>query len=202
MTLAVSGLLLAGGDGRRLGGRKALVDLGGHPLAARAFAALAAAADEVLVVAGPRPEAALAAACPSAAIVEDSGLGPLGALLAGARAARGGLVLVAPCDAPYLTGPDLLALAAALEGGDAAVPVLGGIPQPLVACYRREALAAAAADALAEGRRAAVDVLARLDARLLDEEALAAIGVRPASLADVDTPEDLERARRYFASGA
>src|SRR5207244_11054465 len=100
-----SALILAGGESRRFGGRKALVGIAGRALIAHVAHAMASLADETIVsVRGPEGEAKIRQVLPDAAFAHDvrHGRGPIEGFHEGFRAARGDLVLVAPCDAPLL----------------------------------------------------------------------------------------------------
>jgi molybdopterin-guanine dinucleotide biosynthesis protein A len=73
-------------------------------------------------------------------------------------------------------------LLVASVGHDAAVPRVGGRPEPTCAAYRRSA-AGPITTLLDAGRRKAADVLGELDVHWMDDE--------PAGqFADLDTPED------------
>lgn len=135
------GAVLAGGEGRRFGGPKAVARLEGVALAERAVALLRAVVDEVVVVtASPLPS-------PPASVVADRvrGMGPLGGLDAALRHARDrgfeGVLLVA-CDLPLLTQAVLEEVMDALSAGHpAAAPARrGGGVEPLCAAYRVEVL--------------------------------------------------------------
>lgn len=138
--------------------------------------------------------------------VPDPRRGPLAAFVAGADAlaARGaaGPVLLVACDLPFVTARLLAFVARALRESeaDAAVPVLGGRDQPLAACYAPRA-AAVARTLTAEGHDAMRDLLAAIDVRRLPEEEWAHVA-SPDALLDVDTPEDLEAARRILEGPA
>lgn len=123
-------MLLAAGEGRRLGGPKALLDWGGCPLVAHQVRLLAGRTDPVVVVVGASAAAARAAVppVPGVLVVEnrDWATGRAGSLCAGAGALPAGTpaVLVVNVDQPLIAGvvDDLLAAAAVLlpPAGDAA----------------------------------------------------------------------------------
>jgi molybdenum cofactor guanylyltransferase len=156
------GAILAGGRGARLGGAKALTELGGRPLIAWPLAALAAALDDVVVVAKadtPLPELDVEVwtepeepAHPRAGIVHALSA-------AGERA-----VLVCAADMPFVT-PELVADIAAAEGMPAVVPRAAGRLQPLLARYEPAALLPLRAAPAAEALTATVE---SLRPRLLD----------------------------------
>src|SRR5687767_11220565 len=94
----VTGVVLAGGRSSRFGRDKALLELGGETLLARAVRVLSGVAGEVLVL-GP-PERAVQA--PTARILPDErpGDGPLPALASALRAMRGDRILAVATDMP------------------------------------------------------------------------------------------------------
>lgn len=105
----VAGLLLAGGEGRRLGGRdKGMVPWQGRPMAGWVYDALTAVVNPVLISANRSLDDYRALApglvCPDPDHIR--GQGPLAGLLTGMLAARalGAVaVLVCPCDTPGIT---------------------------------------------------------------------------------------------------
>src|SRR5260221_6615888 len=99
----VTGIVLAGGQGRRMGGvDKGLQLLHGKPMVAAVLARLAPQVDEILINANqnlPTYEGFGHRVVPDAI----GGLaGPLARLHARLSAARHSLVLTAPCDSPFL----------------------------------------------------------------------------------------------------
>lgn len=113
----VTGILLAGGRARRMGGTdKGLIELAGQPLAAHALARLAPQVGRVVINANRNREAY---ARLGAEVVPDSlegYLGPLAGLLAGMEAATTPWVVTAPCDSPFVP-TDLVARLEAARGG-------------------------------------------------------------------------------------
>jgi molybdopterin-guanine dinucleotide biosynthesis protein A len=110
----VAGLLLAGGEGRRMGGRdKGMLLWHGRPLAGWVFNALASAVQPVLISAN-RSLSGYQALAPGQVYEDEPGLsgqGPLAGLLTGMKAARAlgaDAVLVSPCDTPEIT-PEVFA---------------------------------------------------------------------------------------------
>ncbi len=130
---ALTGLVLAGGRGQRMGGRdKGLQPFAGQPLAAHVIARLRPQVGALLISANRNHDAYAAL---GASVVSDAAqdfAGPLAGMLAGLRAARTEYVLTAPCDSPYL--PDDLGerLCAALSDVDAVSPH-SGLARPLAA---------------------------------------------------------------------
>lgn len=125
---SITGLILAGGLGTRMGGLdKGLQPLAGEPLALHVARRLAGQVDAMLISANRNLDAytRLGSAF-GARIVPDASAdfpGPLAGLLAGLRAASTRWVLCVPCDTPGLPADLAARLLAALEAeqADAAV---------------------------------------------------------------------------------
>lgn len=138
------GAVLAGGEGRRFGGPKGDVRVGGMSLVRRAVGVLSEAVDEVVVV------SSRAVADAPVPVLEDAvpGAGPLAGLATAldAAAARGmdGVLLLA-CDLPLVDARTMRAVRDALAGRPAVAPGReGGGIEPLCAAWGlsvREALA-------------------------------------------------------------
>jgi molybdopterin-guanine dinucleotide biosynthesis protein A len=141
--VGVTGLILAGGQGRRMGGvDKGLQALRGKAMVEWVLARFAPQVDEVLINANQNAERY---ACFGHRIVPDdiSGFaGPLAGLQAGLKNAAHPLVVTCPCDSPFLP-PDLVhRLRGALEreGAQLAVAKTGDQPHPVFSLVRREVL--------------------------------------------------------------
>ncbi|MET9777702.1 NTP transferase domain-containing protein [Streptomyces sp. NPDC006367] len=158
-------VVLAGGAARRLGGAdKPGLRVGGRTLLDRVLAACAGARTTV-VVADPRPTARPV----TWAREEPPGGGPLAALAAGLRHTTAEYVVAVSADLPFLTGPAVGRLPAALAAGDADGVLLtdaDGRDQPLVAAYRAAALRRGLAALTGDGPGLAGLPLRRLTAGL------------------------------------
>ncbi|HEX3098185.1 MAG TPA: molybdenum cofactor guanylyltransferase MobA [Usitatibacter sp.] len=140
MPVEVTGIVLAGGQGSRMGGvDKGLQPFRGKPMVAHAIERLAPQVDELLVNANRNPadyerfgHRVIADEIPGFA-------GPLAGFERGLAHAAGALVVTVPCDSPFLP-PDLVArLKAALEakGADLAVAKTGTQAHPVFCLMRR-----------------------------------------------------------------
>lgn len=176
-----------------MGTDKLSLEVGGLPLLRRVHDALAARCREVLVVgrhgahlqgvrriAGERPGAQ----------------GPLAGLEAGLAAARNQLVFVAAGDMPFLPEALVGYLLGRLDGGGAGaiVPRYRGRTHPLCAAYDRRLLPRVGS-ALDGGVRAVRAFLEGLDEVEYVGEELRRFGNPDLFLMNVNTPEDLVRAR-------
>lgn len=139
----ITGAILAGGMGRRMGGvDKGLVEVAGQPLVAWTLNALAPQVGSVMINAN-RSQAAYAAF--GLPIIEDQHRGfqgPLAGLHAVLAAAATPYVAIVPCDTPRLPSELVARLAAAMarEGSEVASAEAGGRVHTLHGLFRRELL--------------------------------------------------------------
>lgn len=124
----ITGVVLAGGEGRRMGGRdKGLQLLDGRPLAACVLERLRPQVGQVLISANRNLERYREFGCPVIEDITPDFAGPLAGLQAAMARATTPLLLSAPCDSPYLPADLGLRLRAALQvaRADLAVPRAG-----------------------------------------------------------------------------
>jgi molybdopterin-guanine dinucleotide biosynthesis protein A len=137
-------VVLAGGEGRRMGGAKPLQPFEGATLIARALTLARGYADDVAVAVRDLAQLGDVGA---PLLLDDPAIGgPLGGLaaaLAHGRSWAAEAVLTLPCDAPRLPADLAERLVAALSetpAADAAVAVSGGHWHPVSALWRISAL--------------------------------------------------------------
>jgi molybdenum cofactor guanylyltransferase len=187
---AISGVILAGGLARRMGGAdKGLQLLDGRPLAARVAERLAPQVDELLINANRNGEAYAAFGYPVFADRVPDFAGPLAGLHAALTQARHPLVATVPCDSPFLPEDLVLRLQTALtvEDADLAVATAGGRLHP-VFCLCRKTLADDLGGYLAAGER-------RVEAWVRRQRlAVVAFDDCPAAFGNLNTLADLARA--------
>ncbi|CAM03067.1 molybdopterin-guanine dinucleotide biosynthesis protein A [Saccharopolyspora erythraea NRRL 2338] len=184
MTLAFAAVVLAGGSARRLGGVDKLgLAVGGRSMLDRTLDAVAGA-DPVVVV-GPRRDTAAEVVW---AREDPPGGGPLAGLSAGLHVLPEGVELVAVLagDQPHLTSATVMRLLGAIGSANGAVLTdADGMPQWLLGVWRVPAL-----------RSAMPAQVRNLSARAVFKElGPVHVPVVGAEASDVDTPEDLHRAR-------
>lgn len=153
----LTGMILAGGEGRRMGGRdKGLEPFAGLPLVAHTVKRFDGHVHELMINANRNGDAYALFADRVIADAEGGFKGPLMGIYSGLRAARTPWLLVAPCDSPALPHDLVARMVAGIvtQDGehDIAVAFDGERLHPVVALLRTS-LADDLAATLAEGER-------------------------------------------------
>lgn len=190
--VAIDAAILAGGRGRRLGGRdKSALSIDGRRVLDRQLAALAPVAQRVFLVGGPVERVGDA----GVEVVDDRlpGAGPLGGVYTALRTARTARVLVIACDMPFLTTAFLEFLGTAGHGCDVALPRDQRGLHPLCAAWSTSA-APVVERLLGEGVRAVRGALEALRLHIIEGNALGAFDPDGRLLHNINTPDDLARA--------
>lgn len=192
---SVTGILLAGGQSRRMGKDKALLPLPGQEkqrtFVAHLTSLLTSLCSEVVLVARDASQAASFAGI-GARVVTDSvpGGGPLVGLYSGLNAAQYSHALVVAVDMPFVQ-PDLVTLLLSQPLNDALlVPVVGDVPQVLLAVYPR-VLLPVIEERLRAGRRDPRSLLDVAPVHYLPEEQLRAVDPELRSFINLNTPAEL-----------
>jgi molybdopterin-guanine dinucleotide biosynthesis protein A len=153
--LPITGVILAGGLGRRMGGAdKGLVELDGRPMVAHVIKRLAPQVDELLINANRNIEQYASFGYRVIVDAIDGFAGPLAGLERGLAQAAHELVVTVPCDSPFLSTQLVRRLRAAMQSActDLAVARTGTQPHP-VFCVCKRSLHAHLRSYLAGGGR-------------------------------------------------
>jgi molybdopterin-guanine dinucleotide biosynthesis protein A len=143
VSVPITGVILAGGAGRRMGGiDKGLQELDGQPLVQRVLVRLAPQVDSVLISANRNLERYAGFGCPVLGDTIPGYAGPLAGLQAALSRAATPLLVSAPCDSPFLPTDLVARLRAALEANhaDLAVARAGDRVHRAFCLLRRELL--------------------------------------------------------------
>jgi molybdenum cofactor guanylyltransferase len=150
----VSGIVLAGGQGRRMGGvDKGLQLLRGRPMIEWVLERLEPQVAEIIINANQNTDTY---AKYGRRVIGDeiAGFaGPLAGLHAGLKAAAHPLVVTVPCDSPFLPYDLIERLLASLQGHDLAVAKTGDQPHPVFALMKRQVRESLEAFLAAGGRK-------------------------------------------------
>lgn len=195
--MTVVGALLAGGSSQRMGTDKALVELAGKSLVARAAERLEPQVDRLVLNANGDPSRFAALDLPVVPDADGGGSGPLAGILAGVDWARANVpsaawIATLPADTPFAP-TDLVAhlTATAADGDTIRVAASNGQMHYTIALWP-VAMGDDLAAWLADGRSKAVhDWLATRPHVAVDFDTRA--GLEP--FLNINAPEDLDRAR-------
>ena len=203
-----SGILLAGGQSRRMGIDKAFIEFQGRTLIERTIAALRSICGEIVIVANDRG----AYLRFDTVVVPDSvpDFGPLAGLHAGLSVMRAELGVVVAVDMPFLNPNLLRAMLLAAAGWDAVIPALAaGVSadairrnrakdldmHPLHAVYRRTCLPPIWAAIDRDDRRLNA-FFNDVNVRYFGVDEIRAHDPDLRSLMNVNDPDELAQARR------
>jgi molybdopterin-guanine dinucleotide biosynthesis protein A len=154
--LDVTGIVLAGGQGRRMGGvDKGWVELAGEPMIAHVLRRLAPQVGDVVINANQNLDRYRALGHPVFEDAVGGFAGPLAGLHAGLTHATHELAVTVPCDSPFLPVDLVKRLHAALAGRGVQLAVAKTFeqPHPVFALVRRDVLPGLAAFLEGGGRK-------------------------------------------------
>lgn len=200
--MEASGFVLTGGQSRRMGREKALLELGGQPLVLRTVHRLQSVVAQVSLVGAPERYAHLGLSVLADPTPASPGRGPLAGIVAALSASGHDWNLVVACDLPYLETrflEFLLREAASDANADAVVPYVEGRWQLLCAAYHRRSLPAFER-VLATGDTKISRAFEELRVRALTAELLNRFAFDARIFKNMNTREDYETARRHFGS--
>ncbi len=193
----LGGILLCGGQSRRMGRPKALLPFGDECLLQRIARILAETVGPLVVVAAEGQK--LPDLPDRVSITHDRrpDRGPLEGLAAGWAALpdKCDVAYVTSCDVPLLRADFVLRVLELAEGHDIAVPQVEERYHPLAAAYRRSVVGHVRS-LLAEDRLRPFFLFERVDTRILTAEELVTADPELESLENLNRPEDYLRAAR------
>jgi len=195
----ISGLVLAGGQSRRMGQNKAFLELDGQPLISIVTNGLLQVCAEVLVVANdvyPYEHVGLP-------VVRDlfRNVGALGGLHAGLAAASHDLALVVACDMPFVDPLVLRAFADWAEGFDVVVLRQGEHTEPLHAAYRRSCLPAIES-AISAGKHRIISFFPEVRVRYVTPAQVTPFDSELSSFRNINTLREWKSAQELWARRA
>lgn len=189
----VSGFVLAGGKSTRMGQDKATLTLNGRTLLEHALAALRQVCRDVAILGRYELYSSLAP------VYEDiyPGCGPLGGIHTALSNAQTPYSLIIAVDTPFLMPEFLSYLAERAIASDAVVitPEIADYTQPLSTVYSLDFLPIAER-AIKAGNYKIVPLFPRSQTLVIKEAELRRFAFSAEMFENLNTPEDLERARR------
>ncbi|HEU5190185.1 MAG TPA: molybdenum cofactor guanylyltransferase [Methylomirabilota bacterium] len=193
MSLAITGVIQAGGKSTRMGGEpKALMELGGRPIVARVLDVVRQVTERVLLVTNT-PDLYAFLGLPMVPDLFPEG-GSLGGIYSGLRAAPGDAAFTVACDMPFLSEPVARLVLARAGEADVVAPRIGEQWETLHACYGKACLAPMERR-LREGRLRITGFFEEVRVLAITEAEVAAVGDPARVFMNVNTPDELARAR-------
>jgi molybdopterin-guanine dinucleotide biosynthesis protein A len=197
--MAVTAVILAGGQGRRMGGmNKALLTFGDETFIERQLQVAKEVSDEIIIVANDREISTLFQNESTVRVIPDIfiGEGPLAGLHAGLAAASNSVIWLLGCDQPFLNAAAAHLLHNRMASGNyqAALPFIGGRPQPLHAVYRKE-VGDIVESLLISGERRFIALLDHIAWYGIEEQEFIEHGISLRFADDIDTPEQYDQLR-------
>ena len=191
--------IIAGGQGRRLGGviKRDLL-IGGKRIIDRQLSVLGQVAEQIVVVANDPVRSRGQDLRVYADLVPGGGaLGGLHTALVYSSTAE---TVVVACDLPFLTAPFLRYLIARAGEADAVIPWTTDGPQPLCALYTR-ACVEPIQQMLEQGERRVSALTTRIRVEEISQEEIAPFDPHGMLFFNVNTPDDHHRANALTARG-
>jgi molybdenum cofactor guanylyltransferase len=199
MIPAMTGVLIAGGQSRRMGRDKRFLELGGQTLLQRALSLLQSLFAEVIVsLAEPLPQLT----GPGYRVVTDRipNCATLGGLYTGLVSASHERIFAVGCDMPFLNPEAIKRLAGLGAQADVVIPKLATGLQPMHAVYSKACLPHL--ERMAQSKELKVQALADvqgLTVKLVSEKDFLDIDPQLLSFFNINTPADFEFARKLLA---
>jgi molybdenum cofactor guanylyltransferase len=196
----ITGVVQAGGKSTRMGGTpKALLELGGRRIVERVVAAIAPVVDDLLVVTNT-PELYAFLGLPMVGDVFPDH-GSLGGIYSGLKAAPGDAAFTVACDMPFLV-PAVARLVVSRAGeADVVIPRTGEQLETMHAAYAKRCLAAME-ERLRAGRLKIVGFFDAVRVLEIPEADVRRLADPARVFMNVNTPDELARAREIDAEGA
>ncbi|MBI4317219.1 MAG: molybdenum cofactor guanylyltransferase [Chloroflexi bacterium] len=192
----MNGIILAGGRSRRLGTDKTVLEIGGRRLIEVVLDIVAAVAHDVIIVTNsPHLFESLPARLTGDV---QPGTGPLGGILSGLLVSDDSHSLVVACDMPFLNLDLLIHMRQCADGCDVVMPRLASYFEPLHAIYSKACIEPIQS-LLADNNFKIIDLLDQARVRYLDEPEIDRFDPERMTFFNINTREDLEKARREFA---
>ena len=192
----MTGVILAGGEARRMGGEdKGLLRLAGRPMIEYVIAALRPQVGALLINANRNHEVYSRYHCPVIADELAGFNGPLAGMASAMRVAQSEYIATVPCDSPFVPADLVSRLAAGLEqaGAEICVAHNGERMQPVFSLIRNSLLESLL-DFLRRGER-------KIDRWYAGQRtAIADFSDEPDTFLNVNTPGDLQKIEHELAA--
>jgi len=196
--MRVTGVIQAGGKSIRMGGApKALVPLGGRSIIERVVDAVRAVTGDVLIVTNTPALYAHLGLPMVPDVFPDHG--SLGGIYSGLAAAPGDAAFTVACDMPFLSVEVVRLVASRAAEADVVIPQIAGQWETLHACYAKACLGPIERR-LRSGRLKVISFFDEVRVLAITEAQIARLCDPAVVFMNVNTPDELDRARALAAS--
>lgn len=186
---SLSGIVLAGGQSRRMGRNKAWLEFRGRPLIEHVLDILAVLCDDLVIVADQTQDYShLARTVPDV----FKRRGALAGIHAGLLAMANDLAIVVGCDMPFLNVRVLRYMIDLACDYDVVVPCIDGYYEPLHAIYR-QSCAAPIAQFLTGGPRRIIEFYDQVRVRPVSQDEISRFDPALQTLVNVNTPQEWQQ---------
>jgi molybdopterin-guanine dinucleotide biosynthesis protein A len=188
--------ILAGGRARRLGTNKALLEIEGRTILDRILEKMLEVFPNILLVVKDEDSPLWGDYGSRVKVVADllPGKGPLGGIYTALEQSPSPYIFVMACDMPYPNLALVRRLLSSARGREAVVPRKGPYIEPLFAVYHRDTRQNARRR-LEAGDLKIHDFIDEIDTLFLEEGEVCGCDPDLRSFFNINTPEDLEKAR-------
>jgi molybdopterin-guanine dinucleotide biosynthesis protein A len=202
LVMQIAGVILCGGQSRRMGQPKAWLPFGPELMVQRVARLLGEVAAPLVVVAAPEQDVPPLPSSIAVVRDEERGRGPLQGLAAGLAALRGraDALYLSSCDVPFLRPAFVRRLIELLGDTTICVPRVGDYFHPLAAVYRLD-VEDVVQRLLAEDRLRPAFLFEAVPTRIVAAEELADVDPTFETLRNLNTPEEYEAALRDLDAG-
>lgn len=200
--MTTTSIVLAGGKSTRLGKDKIVELIGGVSLLQRVLSRLATFSTEIILVIAQGQSKPPHTLPLETRVIEDvlPDAGSLGGIYSGLMASSSVHNIIVACDMPFLDVSLLQYLLALSPSYDVVVPRVGGYLEPLHSVYSRDCLTPIR-HLIERGNHKIIDFLPQMNVRYVEEEEVNRFDPEHLSFLNINTQENLDRARRLVLSG-
>ncbi len=187
----MTGIILSGGENRRMGTDKAFLELSGRPMIEHILDVLRAVCGRLIIVTNS-PERY---ASYGATLIRDifDLRGPLTGIYSGLMRSEDEYNFVTACDMPFLNAGLIAYLAEQASGYDVTLPKIGEFAEPLHAVYHRRLLPVIEAR-LREDRREIRGILDSVKVRYITKDEISRFDPEQRSFKNINTRSEYEEA--------
>ncbi|OGO16987.1 MAG: hypothetical protein A2Z02_06510 [Chloroflexi bacterium RBG_16_48_7] len=197
---SITGIIIAGGSGTRFGKNKALIVINNKTLIELVIEKLNKVVDEVVVVTSAGQYENIACTGIKDKIILDiiPGKAAMGGVYTGLVSSNSFYSLVVACDMPLLNTDLLKHMVSVAPGNDAVIPRIENYTEPLHALYSKGCIPQIK-KLIEDGELSMQILLKRINAKYIDRTEIEKYDPEHLSMFNINTVEDMDRARKVLA---